>query len=77
MIAEYNTPTVDQKNLHVNHELTNIILYMFINYTQQFFYFIKITFNIMHKCVTFKSSESVAMDSVISLMAVFFFNKIA
>ena len=77
MLTEYNTPTVDIKTLHVNHELTNIILYMFINYATFFFYFIKITFNIMLNAQLFKSSESVAMDSVISLMALFFFNKIA
>jgi hypothetical protein len=55
MKAEYNTLTVDIKNLHVNHDLTNIILvHLFITYAMIIFYFIKITFNMMDKCLTFQ-----------------------
>jgi hypothetical protein len=67
MKAECNILISDIKNLHVNHELTNIILYMFVNYATIIFNFIKITSNMMHKWPNFSNPRRVLLWILLSV----------
>jgi hypothetical protein len=83
MKAEYNTLTVDIKKPACKSWTNQYhFVHLFINYATIISYFIKITLSMTHShskelnskafALLFKSSECVAMDSVISVMAVFF-----